>query len=137
MCELCKLNDRSAESRNFRPNFDEDNSEQLDQPPVFVHKPRSLNNLIEGQNAHFEAKVTPITDPSLRIEWYKDGRPITVGHRFRPIHDFGYVALDIVGLISEDSGEYTCRAINRLGYAEVVVSLKCFCEYPNYRPIEP
>ena len=57
--------------------------------------------------------MTPVTDPNLYIEWYKDGKPITVGHRFRPIHDFGYVALDIVGLISEDSGTYTCRAVNR------------------------
>lgn len=47
------------------------------------------------------------------------------GHRFRPIHDFGYVALDIVDLIAEDSGTYTCRAVNLLGTDEVICTLKC------------
>ena len=36
-------------------------------------------------------QVEPIADPNLSIEWFKDGRPVTVGHRFRPIHDFGYL----------------------------------------------
>lgn len=40
------------------------------------------------------------------------------GHRHRPLHDFGYVALDIVGTIPEDNGVYTCRATNALGYDE-------------------
>ena len=28
--------------------------------------------------AHFEAKLVPVGDPRLRVEWYKDGRPIQV-----------------------------------------------------------
>jgi hypothetical protein len=40
------------------------------------------------------------------------------GHRFRPIHDFGYVALDVIDLIPEDSGVYTCRATNLVGRDE-------------------
>lgn len=46
------------------------------------------------------------------------------GHRFRPIHDFGYVALDIIDLIAEDTGLYTCRAVNMLGADETNCSLK-------------
>ncbi len=94
-------------------------------PPRFVTSPRSLDRLVEGQNGHFEAKLEPIADPNLHVEWFKDGRPITVGHRFRPIHDFGYVALDIVGLISEDSGTYTCRATNNAGTCEAQATLLC------------
>ena len=30
--------------------------------------------------AHFEAKLVPVGDPRLRVEWYKDGRPIQVRH---------------------------------------------------------
>lgn len=48
-----------------------------------------------------------------------------VGHRFRPIHDFGYVALDIVDCIAEDSGIYTCRAVNLLGSDETSCQLSC------------
>ena len=30
----------------------------------------------EGGYAHFEARLEPIGDPSLKVEWMKDGRPI-------------------------------------------------------------
>jgi titin len=93
--------------------------------PSFLTKPRSLENLREGQRAHFEAKLEPITDPNLQVEWLKDGQPVIVGHRFRPIHDFGYVALDIIDTISDDSGTYTCRATNLAGTCQCQVQLKC------------
>lgn len=93
--------------------------------PRFITKPKSLDNMREGQHAHFECKIEPVTDSNLKVEWYKNGRPITVGHRFRPIHDFGYVALDIVDLIAEDSGTYTCRAVNLIGSDETQCSLVC------------
>lgn len=48
-----------------------------------------------------------------------------VGHRFRPIHDFGYVALDIIDVIEEDTGTYTCRAINLLGTDDTNCHLTC------------
>uniref|UniRef100_A0A1I8N5F2 Ig-like domain-containing protein n=2 Tax=Musca domestica TaxID=7370 RepID=A0A1I8N5F2_MUSDO len=94
-------------------------------PPRFLTHPKSLTNTREGGRAHFECKIEPVTDPNLKVEWFKNGRPITVGHRFRPIHDFGYVALDIVDLIAEDSGVYTCRAVNAIGSDETQVELLC------------
>ena len=93
--------------------------------PQFLTYPKDQLNIVEGKRAHFEAKVEPITDPHLQVEWLKDGKPIIVGHRFRPIHDFGYVALDINGTISEDTGLYTCRATNLAGTAECQVRLLC------------
>lgn len=93
--------------------------------PRFVIKPKDLNNLREGRQAHFECKLEPVTDPNLKVEWFKNGQPVTIGHRFRPIHDFGYVALDIVDLIAEDSGTYTCRAVNAVGSDETTCSLNC------------
>ena len=59
------------------------------------------------------------------MDWLKDGQPIMIGHRFRPIHDFGYVALDIIDAISEDSGTYTCRATNLMGTCECNAQLTC------------
>lgn len=100
--------------------------EVIKMKPRFTTKPKSLDNMREGQHAHFECKLEPVTDSNLKVEWYKNGRPITVGHRFRPIHDFGYVALDIIGLIAEDSGTYTCRAMNMLGMDETTCTLKCY-----------
>lgn len=93
--------------------------------PQFKTKPKDLMNMREGQHAHFECKLEPVTDPNLKVEWYKNGRPITIGHRFRPIHDFGYVALDIIDLIAEDSGTYTCHAANLVGSDETSCTLIC------------
>lgn len=99
--------------------------EQVNVRPRFVTRPKDLANLREGQHAHFECKLEPVTDSNLKVEWFKNGRPVTIGHRFRPIHDFGYVALDIIDLIAEDSGVYTCRAVNHIGTDETQCALDC------------
>uniref|UniRef100_A0A182TG18 Ig-like domain-containing protein n=1 Tax=Anopheles melas TaxID=34690 RepID=A0A182TG18_9DIPT len=93
--------------------------------PRFLTKPKNIDRAQEGGHAHFECKLEPVTDPNLKVEWYKNGMPITVGHRFRPIHDFGYVALDIIDLIAEDTGTYMCRAVNLVGVDEIAVQLSC------------
>lgn len=103
----------------------EDVDETTNIRPRFLTKPKNIEKSREGQHAHYECKLEPVTDPNLKVEWYKDGRPIIIGHRFRPIHDFGYVALDIIDLIAEDSGVYTCRAVNLVGFDEVQCNLVC------------
>jgi len=50
------------------------------QAPVFTCSMRDLQ-VVEGMPAHFEAKLVPVGDPRLRVEWYKDGRPIQVRAR--------------------------------------------------------
>ena len=94
-------------------------------PPQFVFRPRDQLNIMEGERVHFAARLELITDPHLHVEWLKNGKEIIVGQRFRPIHEFGYVALDICNTIPEDSGEYTCRATNLAGSAECQVTLLC------------
>ena len=124
MAQIKALEQKSALARlHLRESQDQD----LDQHmlPQFITKPRDQSNIIEGKRAHFEAKLEPITDPHLQVEWLMNEKPIIVGHRFRPIHDFGYVALDINDTIPEDSGVYTCRATNLAGTAECQVNLSC------------
>lgn len=43
------------------------------------------------------------------------------------MHDFGYVALNMKYVNPEDSGTYTCRAINDLGEAvtSAVLAVQC------------
>ena len=93
--------------------------------PQFVSRPRDQLNILEGERVHFAARLELLTDPHLHVEWLKNGKEIIVGHRFRPIHEFGYVALDICNTIPEDSGVYTCRATNLAGSAECQVTLLC------------
>ena len=92
--------------------------------PKFLSQIKNVTTK-EGGSAHFEAKLEPITDPNLRVDWFKDGRPVSVGSRFRQVHDFGYVALDIRELVAEDSGVYTCVATNLLGKDEISATLNC------------
>ena len=115
---------QALEYRSKKTRVDEELPEQT-VVPNFLVQPKSQFNLKEGQNAHFEAKLEPMTDSNLQVEWLKDGKSITVGHRFRPIHDFGYVALDILDVIEEDAGTYTCRAVNNLGEAQFQLQLLC------------
>merc|ERR1719278_1890866 len=78
---------------------------------------RQLKNVTieEGQPAHFETTLTPVNDATMIVEWLFNGKSIPQGHRFRTTYDFGFVALDILYAYPEDSGTYTCRAINALG----------------------
>lgn len=48
-------------------------------------------------------------------------------NRITTMHDFGYVALNMKYVNPEDSGTYTCRAVNDLGEAitSAVLDVKC------------
>lgn len=45
------------------------------------------------------------------------------------MHDFGYVALNMKYVTPEDSGTYTCRAINDLGQAVTSAALIVQCKF--------
>lgn len=47
-----------------------------------------------------------------------------LGSRIRQLSDFGFVSLDIIGVIPEDAGEYTLRVVNAV--AEVIT--QCIVE---------
>merc|ERR1719495_2610619 len=98
--------------------------ETTSQAPVFTSSPKSIE-VKEGQRAHFEARIIPVSDPTLKIEWFLNGQPIKLGSRFREGHDFGFVSLDISHVLPEDAGQYSCRATNNLGQAVCNASLTC------------
>lgn len=93
------------------------------QPPRFTTTLIGPNNLVEGQSAHYECRIEPYPDPNLKVEWFHNGQPLQTGHRFRTTYDFGFAALDILTVYAADSGEYTCKATNRLGTAQSAVKL--------------
>ena len=43
-----------------------------------------------------------------------NGKPLKTGSRVKTINDFGFVVLEIWPTYPEDSGEYTCRAFNKV-----------------------
>ena len=92
--------------------------------PTFTTNLRDLV-LKEGERAHFEARLTPSADPSMRVEWYLNGTLIESSSRVLTTFRFGYMALTIIHVYPEDSGIITCKAINDSGEAISTATLKC------------
>merc|ERR1719342_2001131 len=86
-------------------------------PPVFKTTLVSPEPVTDGKNIHLEARLEPIGDPSMTVEWFFNGRPLTIGSRFKTYNDFGFIALDILGVSTLDAGQHVCRATNKLGEA--------------------
>ena len=93
------------------------------QAPVFTCPMRD-SQVTEGTAAHFEAKLMPVGDSKLRVDWLKDGRPIAASNRMSTLHDFGFVAFDLKYTRPDDTGVYTCRAVNQLGEAVINANLQ-------------
>ncbi|KIH55889.1 immunoglobulin I-set domain protein, partial [Ancylostoma duodenale] len=93
-------------------------------PPKFTTQLASPPELLEGQMAHLEAQITPVADPSLKIEWFHDGNPVKHSNRMKMIHDFGFVVLEMSPAEPQDTGKWTCRATNKNGTDEVSCDIK-------------
>ena len=94
-------------------------------PPKFIEEIKDNNDIIEGCPIHFDCRVEPVGDPSMRIEWYHNGRPLDTGSRVHMLNDFGFIALDIDYVYARDSGEYVCRATNKWGTASTIAKVTC------------
>uniref|UniRef100_T1GD99 Ig-like domain-containing protein n=1 Tax=Megaselia scalaris TaxID=36166 RepID=T1GD99_MEGSC len=102
----------------------QDEPERIFEKPIFTQLLTGPSELWEGQHAHFEARVVPVGDPSLKFEWYINGVELKFGSRLRTTNDFGFVTLDISSVVQEDSGVYMCRAFNAAGEAVSSTAMK-------------
>jgi len=84
-----------------------------------------MKNLVlkENQSAHFEARLIPVGDSRLKVEWFKNNVPLQDANRIATLNDFGFVALDLKYVRPDDSGTYSCRATNELGQAVTSATL--------------
>jgi titin len=62
------------------------------------------------------------------LNWSLYNFKLFLANRVTTMHDFGYVALNMKYVNPEDSGTYTCRAINELGQAVTSASLIVQCK---------
>ena len=114
------------EQRKVRADIED---EMAATPPKFTAKLQGKTELLEGQNAHFECRIEPYPDPTLRVEWYFNGKPLPFGNRWRSTYDFGFASLDILGCYAMDSGTYTVKVINCMGQAESSLNIKIACKF--------
>ena len=85
--------------------------------PMFVTQPHDLQ-VYEGQAAHFDCRVEPVGDGSLRVDWFFNGKAVMVGSRTHTINEFGFIVLDIDWTFRRDTGVYKCVITNKCGSAE-------------------
>lgn len=102
--------------------------ETTTQAPIFT---TSLNNveIKEGQRAHFECRLIPVSDTTMKVEWFHNNTPVKAGSRFVETNSFGFVALDIMYAYPDDSGTYTCRAKNIIGEAITSATAVVHCKF--------
>lgn len=93
------------------------------QRPVFTQPLQNIDAILEGQTAHFECRLIPVGDPTLKVEWFRNEKPLETSSRITKVHDFGFVSLDITHVRDEDEGVYMCRASNPLGEAVTTASM--------------
>jgi len=82
--------------------------------------------LSEGSLAHLDAKLEPIDDPNLIIEWFHNGDLVRNTARMKTIHDFGFVVLELFPAEPQDNGTWLCRATNAQGQAEIQCEIEVF-----------
>jgi hypothetical protein len=66
------LEDRS---RYQRSEFVEETTKQA---PIFTTSLKHIN-IKEGQRAHFECRLIPVSDPTMKVEWFHNNVPVKSG----------------------------------------------------------
>ena len=86
-------------------NFDEVDlySKTTMQKPRFKKKLVSQKQKVLGA-VHFECHIVPIGDPTMKVEWLLDGKPLEYANRIMEVFEFGYAALDFSAVYPRDTG---------------------------------
>ena len=92
------------------------------QKPIFRQKIESVKTTTLG-HAHFECRLVPIGDPTMKVQWMLDDKPLEHANRIQTMFEFGYTSLDILNCYPRDTGVISCRAINANGGAETSATL--------------
>ena len=114
---------------------DQESTEQESgKAPEFVKPFQEGVKVTEGDRAYFEAQLEPKTDPNISLSWTFNGKPLQESSRYKKVHSFGMVILDIGNVSTTDAGSYTCTATNKLGSASTSVKLDFVEEKSSHCP---
>jgi hypothetical protein len=106
---------RYLEKPDGRPRHDSSDipTEAL-RPPKFV-VPLANTRIDEGGNLNLQAKLEGYPFPT--VTWFKNNQPIPASNRLITNYNLnsGIVSLRVPDALSNDSGHYTCVAVNKCG----------------------
>ncbi|NXX11899.1 TITIN protein, partial [Podargus strigoides] len=105
------------------------------EPPSFVKKVDPSYLLTPGDSARLQCKIKG--SPEIQVIWFKNNKEIRESNTHRMSFVNSVAVLDILEMKVEDSGSYSCEAVNEVGSdsctTEVVVK-----EPPSFiRTLEP
>lgn len=58
-----------------KPHAPQPEEERIYPSPQFIIPLRDVSQ-IEGGRVHFEARIEPVGDPTMRVDWFVNGRPL-------------------------------------------------------------
>ena len=58
-----------------KPHMPQSEDDRIYPPPRFIIPLHDVHN-VEGGRIHFEASIEPVGDPTMRVEWYVNGRAL-------------------------------------------------------------
>lgn len=76
--------------------------------PQFGRPLKNVEHLPEGKLAHLEATLTPVNDPTMKVEWFRNGRPIPQGNYL--IRNTIFLCLKVLCIFNKLIGE-ECRFV--------------------------
>lgn len=63
-----------------RPHARPEEGDRAYPPPQFIVPIQDITQT-EGGKIHFEGRIEPVGDPSMYVEWFLNGRPLTASKR--------------------------------------------------------
>lgn len=100
--------------------------------PQFTQPIQSIADVCEGKAVVFEARVIPVGDPLMQIQWFLDDAPLKQSNRFTMNEDFGLCVLRIASVGVHDIGTYSCKAVNKEGAAITNASLSVIGKFIQF-----
>lgn len=73
----------------------EDEEVYLNEKPKFLTELHGKTEVYESQTATFETKLHPVSEPTMKVEWFKDDLPLEHANRISTFFNFGYVGIII------------------------------------------
>lgn len=67
-----------------KPHAPQPEEERIYPPPQFIVPLRDVSQM-EGGRVHFEARIEPVGDPTMRVDWFVNGRPLEASEYY-PLH---------------------------------------------------
>ncbi|KRF80272.1 uncharacterized protein Dvir_GJ20095, isoform D [Drosophila virilis] len=91
--------------------------------PMF-HSYLHDRTISEGANVRLVCTVSG--DENTHIEWLKNHKPLPRDTRYQTLYQNGEASLEIYAAVSDDSGNYTCSAINDFGESLTHAQLRVY-----------